>query len=144
MGLFDFFKKKASNTNIAQPSDASYINKNLVVLNALESRLIEMGYDVKRHPQYLALIVNSQLEICLAVIDNPANHPSVIHLMISVSHKQYFPDGIVENVAGMGHSLEDQASNVLNNYINSTLLTIIDSLIDSHNPELDFMATYQR
>ena len=140
MGLFDFLKKEAVNIN--QPvrqNETPPINKNWYVLTALEARLREMSYVVKRHMQYLALIVNDELEIGLMVVENPGNHPSIMHLMVSASHPKYFPNGIIESVVGAGNSLEDQVNTALNNYINSTFVTIMDSFSDSHNPNLDFM-----
>lgn len=141
MGILDFFKKKAIGVNQSVPqNEAPRVNKNWYMLTTLETRLIEMGYQVKRHSQYLALIVNDELDIGLMVVENPDNHPSIMHLMVSASHPKYFPNGIIENVAGAGYSLEDQVNSALDNYINSTFVTIIDSLSDSHNPDFDFMA----
>lgn len=138
MGLFDFFKKKTSTVEQHQPAQ---VNKNWYVLEVLEARLIEMGYQVERHQQYLALVVSEELELSWIVIENPDNHPDVIHLMVSASHPQYFPDGIIENVAGVGHSIQEQIISVLDNYINTTFVTIMDGFSDSHNPDIDFTAT---
>ncbi|WP_183565958.1 DUF6348 family protein [Mucilaginibacter sp. SP1R1] len=142
MGLLDFFKKKT--TNIHQPEQQTNtppLNKNWRVLNVFEARLSEMGYSVKRHTQYLTLIVDDELEISFMIVENPGNHPSLMHLTVSASHPKYFQKGVIENVVGTGYSLENQANSALNNYINSTFLTIIESFSDRHNPNLDFTTT---
>jgi hypothetical protein len=97
MGLLNFFKKKSTGINKSIPqNEAPPVNKNWYVLTTLETKLLEIGYQVKRHSQYLALIVNDELEIGLAVVENPDNHPSIMHLMVSASHPKYFPNGIIE------------------------------------------------
>ena len=139
MGLFDFLKPKPTNNGQLQKKvEVIPADKNLYLLEALKAILIEMGYQVERHPQYLSLIINTELEVSTMIVENPGTHPSVLHLMVAASHPQYFPNGIIENVVGVGITLEEQVNAVLGNYINSTFLTLIDSLSDTHNPELDF------
>jgi hypothetical protein len=140
MGLFDFLKKKTADTN--QPvkqNDTPPVNKNWNVLLAFEARFIEMGYAIKRHTQYPALIVNDELEISFMVVENPDNHHNIMHLMVAASHQTYFPNGIIESVVGAGYSFEEQTNTALDNYINSTFVTIMDSFTDSHDPDLDFI-----
>lgn len=140
MGLFDFFKKKSAATNrLGQQSETPPINKNWYVLTALETRLSEMGYAIKMHTQYLALIVNDELEIGVMVVENTDNHPSIMHLIVSASHLKYFPNGIVESIVGAGYAIEDQINTALDNYINPTFVTIMNSFTDSHDPDLDFI-----
>ena len=139
MGLFDFFKKKTPSVNeIEVPKQVPVIDKNLYFLEAFENKLIGMGYEVKRHPQYLQFLVNSELEIATNIIDNPGAHPSVMEVMVLAIHPTYFPNGIKEFFVGMGTSIQDQVKSALVNYIGSTFLTIIDALSDTHNPDLDF------
>jgi len=139
MGLFDFFKKKAADKNQADRQESTTpIHNNSYLLDALRNRLIQLGYQVDRHSQYLALIVNSEIEIATAIIDNSNNHPSILHLMILTIQPEYFPNGIQENIVGIGTTLQEKVNSVIDNYINTTFLTIIDSFSDSHNPDLDF------
>jgi hypothetical protein len=106
MGLFDFFKRKnAISSQSGQQTKTPAINKNWHVLTALETRLTEMGYAIKRHTQYIVLIVNDELELGVMVVENANNHPSIMHLMVSASHQTYFPKGIIERVLGVGNSL---------------------------------------
>lgn len=133
MGLFDFFKKKSSDDRLTQP-----IDNNSYLLETLRNRLAELKYQVHRHPQYLALIVNSEIEIATVIIDNPNNHSSILHLMVLTIHPKYFPNGIEENIVGIGVTMQDKVISVIDNYVNTTFLPIMDSFSDRHNPELDF------
>lgn len=133
MGLFDLFKRKSSDRQQPEP-----IDNNSYLLETLKNRLVELGYQINRHPQYLALIVNSEIEIATVIIDNPNNHPHILHLMILTIQPKYFPNGIEENIVGIGTNIQEKVNSVIDNYINTTFLPIIDSLSDSHNPDLDF------
>lgn len=137
VGIFDFFKKKTTDQDVPVPS--APVNRDVYVLEAFKRRLAEMGYKAEWHPQYLAIIVNDELEIATLIIDNPNSHYSLLQLLVYASHPRYFANGIQEMVAGVGLTFSDQVDTALNNYINATFLTIIDSFADSHNPELDFM-----
>jgi Family of unknown function (DUF6348) len=141
MGLLDFFKKKSAESKQAAIQEIEPIDNNSFLLETLRNRLIELGYEVERHPQYLALVVNSEIEIATAIIDNPNNHPSILHLLILTTQPQYFPNGIRENIVGIGITIQDKVNSVIDNFIDTTFLPIIDSFSDSHNPDLDFSIT---
>jgi len=138
MGLFDFFKKKSFDSKQVDRQRTEPMDNNSYLLESLRNRLIGLGYQAEKHPQYLALIVNTEIEIATAIIDNPNNHPSILHLMILTVHPMYFPNGIEENIVGIGMNIQDKVKSVIDNYINTTFLPIIDSFSDSHNPDLDF------
>ncbi len=138
MGLFDFLKKKSSDDTQVQPSTDFPIDSNIFLLEALQARLIEMGYKVERHPAYVALTVHNELEIATAIIDNSNNHPSLLHVLVLVIHQKYFPNGIEENVIGIGSTLSEKVNSVLDNYLYTTFEPILDSLSDTHLPGLDF------
>lgn len=137
MGLFDFFKKKSSDSKQVDRQQSEPIDNNSYLLETLRNRLIGLGYQVDNNSQYLALIVNSEIEIATVIIDNPNNHPSILHLMILTIHPKYFPNGIEENIVGIGTNIQDKVNSAIDNYINTTFLPIIDSFSDSHNPDLD-------
>lgn len=138
MGLFDIFKKKPSDNGVnKQNTDAN----NAYLLESLISRLTKAGYKAEKHPQYLSLTVNGEVEIAFVIIDNPNNHPAILHLMVLTIHPKHFAGGIEENVVGLGTTIEEKVGSVLDNYINTTFLPIMDSFSDSHDAELDFMAT---
>jgi hypothetical protein len=138
MGLFDFFKKKAYDNDNVGKREGKTIDNNSYLIETLKSRLTLLGYQVDRHPQYLALVVNAEIEIATVIIDNPNNHPSILHLMVLTIQPKYFPNGIEENIVGLGTTLEEKVNSVIDNYINTTFLTILDSFSDSHDPNLDF------
>lgn len=117
------------------------VSDNQLLLGILKNRLIADGYQVENHQQYMALIVNSELEIATAIIENPENHPSIIHLTILTIHPKYFPNGIQDNIVGVGTTIQDKINSVLDNYLNTTFEPIIDSFKDNHNPDLDFSTT---
>jgi hypothetical protein len=73
MGLFDFLKGRSNKAKKEQQAPKA-MDDNSYLLETLKSRLVSSGYEVDRHSQYLALIVNSELEIATAIIDNPNNH----------------------------------------------------------------------
>jgi hypothetical protein len=130
MGLFDFLKPK--------PSEEPSVTPNQYVILELQKRLRDMGYKAELSTKYIALIVNDQLEIATAIIENPDYHPSIFHLLAIAIHPTYFPNGIEENVVGIGNQLSDKTASVLDNYIGTTFSAIIDCFSDVHNPALDF------
>lgn len=138
MGLFDFFKKKKFTGNQTHREAAEPIDNNSYLHETLRNKLIQLGYRVIWHPEYLALIVDGEMEIASVIIDNPNNHPDLLHLRILTIHPKYFPKGIEENIAGIGTTMFDKANAVIDNYINTTFLPIIDGFSDSHNADLDF------
>jgi len=140
MGLFDFFKKKPTSGNaIEMPKPENHLDKNLYFLEAFENKLLGLGYQIKRDKEYLAFVVNSELEIQTLIIDNPGHHPSIMEVMVLAIHPQYFPNGIKEFFIGMGATIEEQVNSALINYIGSVFLTVIDGLSDTHNPNIDFV-----
>lgn len=141
MGLFSFFKKKQTEQNTPKADVVSPQEKNLYLLFALQNRLISLGHRVEKHSEYLGLIVDSELEIATAIIDNPNNHPSIIHLMVLTKHPVYFPNGIEENLVGIGSNTEDKTESVLNNYLSTTFNPIMEAFTDSHDSALDFTST---
>lgn len=135
MKLFDIFKKKQTANN--QIADTKPIDNNVLLIETLKQRLSNAGYKVDKHPQYLALIVNSEIEIATNIIEKPDYHPGIIHLLVFTIHPIYFPKGIVENIVGIGNTTEEKIESVLDNYVNSTFSPIIDSFSDSHQAHLD-------
>lgn len=140
MGLFDFFKKKTVSDNAVEiPKQGKPIDKNLYFLEAFENKLIGLGYEIERDPEYLAFVVNSELEIQTLIINNPNHHPSIMEVMVLAIHSKYFPNGIKEFFVGTGATIEDQVNSALVNYIGSIFLTLIDGFSDTHNPNIDFV-----
>lgn len=137
MGLFNFFKKKSTD-DLKETSSYNPIHTNSVLLQSLHGRLIKDGFKVDKHPQYASLTVNNEIEIATVIIDNPHNHPSILHLMIMIIHPKYFPEGITENIVGAGTTINTKIDSVLNNFINTTFQPIYESLSNSHRSCEDF------
>jgi len=135
MGLFGLFKKKLTqNAAVAKQP----ISPNVYLLEELKKGIAALGYKVDKQKDYLGLIIEGQLEIAAAIVDDPTLHPNIIHVMVLTIQKDYFPNGIEENIAGVGTSLQLQVSSALNNYLKSTFCPIIQGFSDGHNPDLDF------
>lgn len=140
MGLFNFFKKKVTNdTNDHEHTETNPVDRNLYLVEMLRKRLMDMGHHVEFHTQYLALIINNDLEIATTVIEDPNIHASLLYVRIAAIHSVYFPNGIHENVVGAGLFLQEQVNAAVSNYINSTFLTIMDAFTDTHDPDIDFV-----
>lgn len=141
MGLFDFFKKKPEADQQPTAAPTNSVDPNVYLLERLKVRITDIGYRAAKHPQYQSLIVNDKVEIATVIIDNPNNHPLLMHLMILTIHADYFPNGIEEHVAGLGETLAQKVDSVIDNYIDSTFSTIMESLSDKHYNDLDFTVT---
>lgn len=135
MGLFDFFKTKSSTPQ--QPTEEP-ISPDMYLISELKRRIEELGYMVEQSSEYISIIVNSEIEFATEIINNPENHPSIIQLHIVAIHKVYFPNGIHENIVGVGTTLQEKVATVIDNYLLTTFPPIIDSFSDSHYLELDF------
>lgn len=133
MGLFDLFNKKKPSEQAPPINDPD-----AYLLLELKTKIEALGYPVAVHPQYRALIVNSELEIATAIIHDPNYHHSLMHLMIMVLHPIYFPNGIEENIVGLGDSIQAKVRSVLDNYIRTTFVPIMEAFSESHDPALDF------
>jgi len=151
MGLFDLFKKKT--TDEIQPIQQTPEEKpvtqqgehNGYLIEVLKNRLLDMGYQVERHPQYLTLIVDSEIEISASIIDIPGAHPYVMQANFLTTHPVYFPKGIYECLVGVGETMDKRINSALDNYLDSTFSPIIEGFSDTHDPDVDlFVNTNDR
>jgi hypothetical protein len=133
MGIFNLFGKKKT-----AKETSPVINQNSYLIDVLKSKLNTLGYEVEKNEEYLALTINSELEIAGTVIDIPNTHPSLIQIMILLIHPEYFPKGIIDNVAGIGSTIQEKIDSALENYLNTTFNTIMESFKENHIPEMDF------
>lgn len=138
MGIFDFFKKKQEVLPQPEPI-APVFDKNVFLMTKLHQRLEEMGYQLAWHSQYLALVLNDELEIAMAMIETPGTHPNVMQVKALLSHPQHFAGGIIDNLAGIGTSFDDRVNAALDNFITTIFETVIESLGDRHDPDLDLL-----
>ncbi|MDI9311642.1 MAG: DUF6348 family protein [Limnohabitans sp.] len=137
MGIFNFFKKKTTNNN-----DSNVVDENLYLIEALTNKLTSFGHNVERNKDYLALKIDSELEIAGAIINTPNAHPNLTQIMILVTHPKYFPMGIIDNVAGIGPTTQEKINSALENYLTTTFKTIVESFSENHNPEKDFTTKF--
>ncbi|MCK7553752.1 DUF6348 family protein [Chitinophaga sedimenti] len=108
------------------------------LLQALARRLMAQGYLIDIATTGYQLTVSGALDITTSIIDSPDYHPSLIHLLITTKNADYFPEGIIENIVGVGNTLEEKVETVLDNYLATTFPAIADSFLDGHDPEVDF------
>ena len=102
MGLFDFFKKKKPKSKpVPTPDPAADQDPNEVLLSQLSEGIELIGFKVKRHPEYVALIVNNELELAVAVL--PGDH----HLRNTPISQTASPFGLDCS----NHSIGSRASN---------------------------------
>ena len=135
------YNEKPSDKKQVEEQQPKSADNNLYLLEVLQERLVQLGHQVSRHPQYLALIVDSKIEIATVIIDNPNNHPSILHSSILAIQSKHFPNGIEENVVGIGTNIEEKVNSVVENYIDLTFTPIINSLSCIHNTNYDFHAS---
>ncbi len=121
------------------------MDENLYSFDILKTKLISLGFKIENKEEYLALIVNSDLEITIEIIKNSNSHPSIIQLMITTFHSEYFNNGIITNVVGIGDNVKDKITVAVENFIKGTFNTIIESFSEKHQPEIDFTTkTYNK
>lgn len=83
----------------------------------------------------MAIIINGEIEIATLILDQPGNHPSILHLLTLTSHPKHFPDGIQESLIGVGNTFAEKAESAISNYLGSTFAPILSSLNGEHHPE---------
>lgn len=82
---FDIFKKKSFNSDQADRKETTLVDNNSYLLETLKNTLVQLGYQVDRHPQYLALVINAEIKIATVIIDNPNNHPYTLQLCVTLN-----------------------------------------------------------
>lgn len=139
MGLFDFFRKKQTEQTSTEKPVIQPIDNNARVVEVLKDKLTKLGHKVERHPQYLTLILDQGLEISAVIIDVPGIHHYLMQLRVLTVHPLFFPQGIDENLMGVGETIESKIDTGLDNYLNSTFKPIMEGFLDSHDPEADLL-----
>ncbi|UYQ95714.1 DUF6348 family protein [Chitinophaga horti] len=108
------------------------------LLQSLAKRLMAQGYMIDISETANELTVSGALTIATSIIESADYHPNLIHLLIITKNKDYFPEGITENIVGVGTTIEAKVETVLDNYLATTFPAIADSFLDGHDPEIDF------
>ncbi|MBV7530133.1 DUF6348 family protein [Chitinophaga sp. sic0106] len=107
------------------------------ILEALKVKLLEQHYKVSWLKEEKTLLVDDVLEIAADYEPTPDGHPFVMKLVYVVIHREYFPKGIIEYLAGIGDNQEDRIDNGNQNFLQLILPPILDSLNPTHDPEMD-------
>ncbi len=124
MPLFNFFRKTTPPAPAIPTTQQIHHQLLTVLIEALQQR----GFKAVKHAEYLAVVVNNQIEIAPLVITGADSHPALMHVMFMTAHHHYFPNGIEEHVAGIGNSLQAQISSAVHNYVFSIFEPISRSL----------------
>ncbi|NIG55987.1 DUF6348 family protein [Chitinophaga sp. Cy-1792] len=140
MGFFDFLKKKdAAPEQEPTPAPAHDVTPEEYLFNSFKEQLLSQHYHVQafsnngRH----ALFIDNQLLLEPTIIPTPGMHPLLVQVNFQARHEA-FQDIISEMVAGIGDTMAARLDSAISNYMSTTLPPIMDSLTDSHYPELDF------
>lgn len=138
MAILDFIEKIFGTKKKVPHSRTINYNANLVEI--LHQKIESLGHQVIFHHQYLALIVDNNLEIATEIIDNPDNHESIIQLKVVIVHPNYFPEGIFDCLVGVGNTMKEKIETVTDNFLIGNFQPIINSQKEFHNPNLDFIS----
>ena len=139
MGLFDFFKKKQPKPRPQVTAEtATEEEVYALLLEKLSDGIELIGFRVERHPDYKALIINGELEIAVAILPG-AQHPMLLNLMVLAIHPTHFPNGIEDNLPGIGVTVEDRVNVAVNNYLCTVFKPIAQALGDSDDPDSDIV-----
>jgi len=99
------------------------------ILEQLSQKIIEQGYKADPDIPTRTIWMGEKMRIELEVIPTPEMDPSLIELHIGTYLEDgYFPQGIVDNIAGFGDTDEEKVLSLIENYLSTTFQTIINSL----------------
>jgi hypothetical protein len=100
------------------------------ILKEISQRIIEPG--LKPIPDFATRTIwlGDKMRIELEVIPTPEKDSSLIELHIGTYLEEgYFPQGIIDNIAGFGNTDEEKVLSLTKNYLSTTFQTIINSLV---------------
>ena len=99
------------------------------ILEMLSQRIIEQEFKAVPDVPTRTIWIADKMRIELEVIPTPEMDPSLIELHIGTYLEDgYFPQGIVDNIAGFGETDEEKSLSLIENYLSTTFQTIINSL----------------
>ncbi|QES90103.1 DUF6348 family protein [Rhizosphaericola mali] len=124
-------------------SDDHSFEDNILLINTLKIHLKELGFQVIENTENNSLVVNHELLVVAEIVHNPNYHQRLLHLWINTSQSDYFPEGIEDNIVGIGDSIEEKINSVLNNYIHTTFLPIANSINESYEPDITMSISAQ-
>lgn len=99
------------------------------ILEMLSQRIIEQEFKAVLDVPTRTIWIADKMRIELEVIPTPEMDPSLIELHIGTYLEDgYFPQGIVDNIAGFGDTDEEKSLSLIENYLSTTFQTIVNSL----------------
>jgi len=110
---------------------------NATFLQKLQTALTAKGCQVEISSQYAALKIDGELEVASGVLPGDF-HPSLAPFIVYTIHNDWFPEGIEENIVGIGESVSQKADRAVETYAKFIFPAIQESLADSHEEALDF------
>lgn len=85
------------------------------------------------------LLDNGQLSLESSVFER-TEHPNavVLGLRLCLTHKRFFPTGIVDCLAGIGSTDAEAVEAGARNYVGSVFSVVVEALLGGYEPSLDF------
>ena len=101
-----------------------------IILLELSKQIRDQGYDVTPDLPNLMIRIGDKMRIELAPIPITSDiHKSVLPMHIGTYLEDgFFPQGILDNIAGFGDTDEEKIDSFIENYLSTTFQTIINSL----------------
>ena len=101
-----------------------------IILLELSKQIRDQGYDATPDLPNLMIRIGDKMRIELEPIPiTPDIHKSVLPMYIGTYLEDgFFPQGILDNIAGFGDTDEEKIDSFIENYLSTTFQTIINSL----------------
>ena len=101
-----------------------------IILLELSKQIRDQGYDATPDLPNLMIRIGDKMRIELDPIPiTPDIHKSVLSMHIGTYLEDgFFPQGILDNIAGFGDTDEEKIDSFIENYLSTTFQTIINSL----------------
>ena len=101
-----------------------------IILLELSKQIRDQGYDATPDLPNLMIRIGDKMRIELDPIPIPPDiHKSVLPMHIGTYLEDgFFPQGILDNIAGFGDTDEEKIDSFIENYLSTTFQTIINSL----------------
>ena len=101
-----------------------------IILLELSKQIRDQGYDATPDLPNLMIRIGDKMRIELAPIPITSDiHKSVLPMHIGTYLEDgFFPQGILDNIAGFGDTDEEKIDSFIENYLSTTFQTIINSL----------------
>ena len=100
-----------------------------MILRELSQRIAQQGLKANPDIPTRTIWMGDKMRIEIEVISTPEMDESLIELHIGTYLEEgYFPQGIIDNIAGFGNTDEEKVHSLIENYLATTFQTIINSL----------------